>query len=135
MSFSDDLLRFAEKVEGEADRRVRAACLQLTQGVIQRTPVATGRLRANWQASIDAPIEQPTEDTDKSGGPTLSKAQAAIKQATGRVFYLTNNLPYAPVIEFGQYGEGPKTEGGYSRQAPRGMARITVEELRRALSR
>jgi hypothetical protein len=38
------------------------------------------------------------------------------------------------VLEFGEYGKppgsasGPKTIGGYSKQAPNGMVRLTVQE-------
>ena len=38
---------------------------------------------------------------------------------------LTNNLPYAKVIEFGGYpSSGPNTVGGYSKQAPAGVVRV-----------
>jgi hypothetical protein len=48
-----------------------------------------------------------------------------------RIFYLTNNLPYAEVIEFGGYSQGPKVKNGFSRQAPKGVVRVTAKSFSR----
>jgi hypothetical protein len=53
----------------------------------------------------------------------------------GSVF-IVNNLPYIAVLEYGGYPNPPsdpvhgKTIGGYSKQAPQGMVRVTAVELK-----
>lgn len=138
MSFSLDLSRFVEKAGKAADKGVKKVCFDLTAKVIERTPVDTGRARANWQASIDTPVSGTTDDTDKNGSATTNAAVTAINNAAGRIFYLTNNLPYIVPLEYGLYSNGAgatqkTTRDGYSVKAPYGMARITIAEVARDL--
>jgi hypothetical protein len=134
MSFASDLRRFQMKADRESDRQIRAKILSLTAGIIQRTPVDTGRARGNWQATIGAPAQGAVERMSKTGSAAISAAMPAIRQAKGNVFYLTNNLPYIAHLEFGLYTQGPfaterTTRDGYSVQAPYGMVRLTIREL------
>ena len=139
MSFSLDLNAWANKAKDAADKKVRGACFELTRRVIQKTPVSDtkgGRLRANWQASINSPAVGEVLSKDPTGQNALMSADSAIKNATGNVFWLTNNLPYAAVVEFGLYkGSGPKTINGFSTQAPTGTARVSVEEVLRIIQK
>lgn len=115
-------------------------CTDVANGVVLKTPVDTGRARANWLPSLDAPDRGTTSRQDKTGTSALSEARGIAKLAAGRVFYLTNNLPYIRHLEYGLYGippgsaNGPKTVGGYSKQAPAGMVRITINQVVRAYS-
>lgn len=128
--FTLDMKRFVEKAGKNADLAVRKVLFDIDSRVAFRTPVDSGRLRANWVASIDSPYSgqlSATQRKDYSG---------VINQAAGKVFYLTNNLPYAAVVEFGLYGSppgsanGPKTTNGFSKQAPAGMVGITIAEIK-----
>ena len=135
MTFSADISRFVNKAEKEADKRIRATCLKIVRGVIEKTPVDDGRLRGNWQASLGFPISGSIEREDKSGGATIAAAQPSIAKATGRVWYFVNNLPYAAVAEYGLWNTGASattktTRDGYSVQAPYGMVRVTMRELK-----
>lgn len=134
MSFAADLRRFQMKADRESDRQIRQKIIAVVGGIIERTPVDSGRARGNWQATIGAPAAGPIERKDKTGTVTKRAAQPAIRQATGNVFYLTNNLPYIAHLEFGLYTQGPyaterTTRDGYSVQAPYGMVRLTIREL------
>lgn len=134
--FALDLNKWALKAKGEADKKVREVCFELTRRVILKTPVDQGRLRANWQASINTPASGIVDSFDKTGEVSVSKAKSSIKNASGNVFWLSNNLPYATVVEFGQYkGSGPKTKNGFSTQAPAGMVRISIDEVLRVISK
>jgi len=64
-----------------------------------RTPVKTGRLRGNWQCSLNMPL---SGEIETGGGVALSKAQSTTAGAkiTDSI-YLVNNLPYAQKIENG----------------------------------
>lgn len=134
MSLGRDLMRYAQKQNLRMDKVAAAAILETTSAVIRRSPVDTGRLRGNWQPSVNAPAGGTVESTDDNGAATVAKAAPVITQSIGGVFYLVNNLPYARVVEYGLFeGEGPKTEGGYSTQAPAGMVRISAKEFGQAL--
>lgn len=138
-TFALDISKFVEKAKDEADKTIREACFEVTRRVILKTPVDTGRARANWQASVSTPVEGVKATNDKGGGASIAAAGGAVSQAPGKVFWLTNNLPYAAALELGLYPNpaktGTKTKGGFSTQAPAGMARISVEEVHRLLSR
>lgn len=138
MSFELDLRKFAKKAGDKAEANIRKVCLDLTSDIVKNTPVDTGRLRGNWQASIGAPASGELEAKDKSGAPTIRKANTAISKAAGNIFYLTNNLPYAVVAEYGLWktGEGATektTRDGYSVQAAYGMVRLNYERIRLTL--
>ena len=143
--FALDLTKFAEKAGDAAKAMIGKICLDLTYRIILKTPVDTGRARANWQASIGQPVSNTIQFTGDTGSnaraPNRSaasefakaNAEAAALQAPGNIFYITNNLPYIASLEFGLYRPGPKTIGGFSLQAPSGMVRISINEISRAL--
>ncbi len=88
-------------------------------GVVEETPVLTGRARGNWQVSLGSPIESALEIMDQNGEITKAKGNAIIeKMKPFGVVYITNNLPY---IEF--------LEEGTSDKAPDGMVAITLDRL------
>ena len=134
-SFTLDVTKFANDCGEKADQVVRKACLQLLRGVVLKTPVDTGRARANWMASVDTPVSgtknfegdagSGIQAPNESSGSVASIAlgQQAVKQATGRVFWLSNNLPYIERLEY-----------GHSKQSPQGMVRLTINEVRASLS-
>jgi len=122
-SFTATIRKFAGDCEKKQDQFVRKICLDLTSQVVLGTPVDTGRARANWQASINQPTSGTLEKTDKGGGSTVTTASNTIKQATGNIFYLTNNLPYIYRLEF----------EGWSKQAPHGWVRAAVTRVARAI--
>lgn len=123
MSLSIDLNRFINKTTKNADAKVRVICLDLMSGIVLKTPVDTGRARANWQASIGAAKDDTLNATDKNGTATITANADAVAKAPGNVFWLTNNLPYISRLEY----------EGWSSQAPRGMVRLTIDEVQRRL--
>ena len=131
MSFASDLRRFADKANEKQEQALRKTAFELFSRVIMRTPVDTGRLRGNWQATTSAPADGELSRLDNSApansrGSGSSSAKSEMQElvlGTERptVFHLTNTLPYAKVIEYGDpHG---------SRQAPNGMVRISVLEF------
>lgn len=131
--FNKNFQALIAKRKEQVNEIVRAVALELLSGVTLRSPVDTGRFRANWQANIGSPDLSTTDATSRDGA--LSAANRSVIEAfrAGQKIFLTNSLPYAAVLEFGGYpnppkgGEG-KTSGGYSIQAPAGMVRVTVAE-------
>ena len=101
-SFEDQLRAFQVKTNRKLTQVGRKVALELFKRVIYKTPVDKGRARANWQVTIGTTASGTVEIDDRNGGATMSKATAA---------------------------DGPKTVGGFSRQAPAGMVALTVQEF------
>ncbi len=112
---------FAEEI-GSLRDAVEYIGIQAIRRVDMRSPVDTGRFRANWTISIGEPSSAITPVEDKTGSTTVAGNVAALaeypKDGKFPVIYLQNNLPYAERLEF-----------GHSAQAPSGMVAITVAEL------
>lgn len=134
-TFSLDMKKFAERVGQDADAYVRTICLDLLKDIVLNTPVDTGRARANWLCSIGTPqsgtisfnadsgsgITAPKESAGSTDA--IFKGQAAIGQATGNIFWITNNLPYISRLEFEQWSD----------QAPNGMVRLAINRAERRM--
>lgn len=118
-TFDQQMEKIIKDREEKALDIFRAVALQLFDRVIRRTPVDTGRARANWNAAIDNPDMSTTDGTSPpQPSPTVYMA------GLGDTLYLTNNLPYISALEY-----------GYSKQAPQGMVRVTASELQQVLRR
>jgi len=128
MSVEKDLVRATLNFEGMHEQLIRGTLLDFTSQVIIETPADTGRLRNNWQSTLNVPVTMnpvPTEsvDPDTNGNDSrqmAEKASASLK--VGDIFWFINNLPYAGFIENGtQYF------------APFAMLRRNVQKLARRL--
>ena len=140
MAFALDLQKFAEKVGERADDAVGAIVIGVAAEVDKRSPVGDptkwseefkrvgkelgwfgegyvgGRFRGNWQVGVTERPNGTLPNIDPTGVETQTRIQAAIPgDASGKVYYLVNNLPYAL-----------RLEDGYSKQAPKGMVGLTV---------
>jgi hypothetical protein len=149
--FLADLSRFVAASKGAFDEVVRQVLFDFSRAIVMRTPVDTGRLRANWQFGAGHIPTGEIDDVDPAsglGGPTEDRLATGARSAlAGTIHYIVNNLPYAATIEYGQYPNPPKgggrkdktgahvtrSAGGYSTQAPQGMVRITVVEYKQFL--
>jgi hypothetical protein len=131
-----DLAAMQRHAAGVPSVATRVYALEAMRRLVLKTPVDTGRARGNWQVGEGAPNATVTDAVDPGGSRVAGELATAINALAGQqVVYLTNGLPYIPVLEFGGY---PQREGGtlkvtpqgFSRQAPQGMIGVTVEELR-----
>jgi hypothetical protein len=103
----------------------RAVGIKLFSAVILDTPVDTGRLRGNWQASIETPNFNRNSAGDKGGGDAVLRVVSTAMQLEGEEsFILTNSLPYAYRIEY---------LGWSHTKAPRGMVQKNVTRFRNIL--
>lgn len=123
MSFVGDIGRFNDKALSAANKVFRGTALEIFAAVIRRTPVDTGRLIGNWQASLDSPKSGEVAATGE--GASIASATSATSTATIKnSLFMVNNLPYAKPIE-----------EGHSKKAPAGMVAVTIAEFRRILER
>lgn len=118
-TFELDISRFVEKAKGNVDLVFRKISIEVFKRVILKSPVLTGRFRANWQVAIGSVPAGTLQIDDKAGTATIAKVTAtALQVQAGQIITLVNNLAYALPLEY-----------GHSKQAPNGMVRLTVLEF------
>lgn len=105
--FSATIRDWVAKTKKVVDADVRAIEIALFSGVILATPVDTGRARGNWQTTVGGPATGTVDRLDPSGGEAIQDVAQNIGGA-GKVTWLTNNLPYIEVLEYGLYPDPPK---------------------------
>lgn len=118
-SFSIALDKFRVKSEKQAVLACQKIAMEAFKRVILRSPVDTGRFRANWGCSIGSPYSGTNESFDKDGGATAAKAMQVVNGWNPRTnISLVNNVNYSIALEY-----------GHSKQAPSGMVRVVVAEM------
>lgn len=124
MSFEADLRTFAAKTNIRMDVVVRKVCIDVTRDLVKLTPVDTGHARSNWFVGTNRPSAVDSS-ASRNGSPSLARsAEFASTLKAGGVFYIANNVPYIMALEYGS-----------SKQAPQGMARITVERWQQTVDK
>lgn len=126
--FSKRIRAIADGVEDNTNKGMRRTVLTVASAVALRTPVDTGRARANWQTHIGGPPpgEVGAYPKGKAGSTGAAAAAQAIAQAegvaasykaehSGKDVYISNNLPY-----IGRLNEGS------SEQAPAGFIEAAI---------
>lgn len=117
--FALDLAAFAAKAGDNAGQVVRKVSIDMMGRVVKRSPVDTGRFRANWTMNFGSPDLSTSADVDKTGDSTIkTQAERLAGFKIGPEVYIMNSLPYAI-----------RLENGYSQQAPIGMVKITIAEF------
>lgn len=142
MTFSADIDKFVLKAQGLCDDVVSDAVKAVAFKVDQRSPVGNpdkwtaefkevgkrlgwygdgykgGHFRGNWQLGVGTRPTNELPGIDPDGSELGSRVYAQIPvDAAGKVYWLSNNVPYAMRLEM-----------GYSKQAPQGIVGRTVTE-------
>ncbi|MFH8134213.1 HK97 gp10 family phage protein [Pantoea osteomyelitidis] len=106
---------FAGLVKEAVGKKLRIISIQLLNEVVMRSPVDTGRFRANNYVSVGAADFSKLSEADKTGTETLQRGCAVINATSPyAVVYIQNNLPYSEALE-----------GGHSQQAPAGIYAVS----------
>ena len=125
MSFAENLNKLCARAGEKAEMVVRRAALELQSGMIDGSPVDTGRFKGNFQCGLGVIDPTTTSPPDKSGQGTLARTAATLEGwKPGQTIWLTNSLPYAR-----------RLENGWSQQAPAGMVRLTVQRYGDAVAK
>ncbi len=137
MTFAVDVSKWVEKAQLNNEEVVRSTALKLFSAIIVSSPIDEGTFRNNWFVSGANPSGEvdPTDD----GGSDQSAITKTTKDIKRLIMWdnitFTNNLPYANVIEFGGFrGNGPKTAGGFSKQAPAGVVRVNAVRFQQLIN-
>ena len=124
MSFELDLSRFVTLTIAKQNLIVKKTILELDKSIVKKSPVLTGRFKANWRLGVGEIPSGEIDAVDISGAATLARNAVVIPvQAAGPIYYLVNNLSYAQ-----------RLEDGYSQQAPSGMVGLTVAEFQQTIN-
>lgn len=121
-NFDLSIKKWVEKTKGCINQVVRKVVFDIDTRLIVKTPVDTGRARANWMVSVGSYVDQPTDNTDKVGNETSVQALNVLADydfTKGDSVFITNSVPYIRPLE-----------NGHSKQAPNGMVKVTVAEFK-----
>jgi len=112
-NFNDDLQKFILVTGVSVDKGVRTLALRLYDGITKMTPVDTGRARGNWNLGVGQP--------DLSINESARQIQNfSLKVGDGlQAIYVTNNLPYINVLEYGD-----------ANRQPVGMVKVTMNNIK-----
>lgn len=124
--FGDELRRLARQVVNEVvGGMVLAAGGMALRGVVDKSPVDTGRFRGNWQVVRNPDAASPVPGIDPAGEKTIADGlrdlDGLVKADPMAAVSIVNPLPYASALEH-----------GHSKQAPRGMVALTAAEVQAA---
>ena len=119
--FSQRTQAIAVSIEQGSIEILRKVFLAVDVAVVMATPVDTGRARANWLPSLNAPRFDSIEETDFERA--MREARFTADSAgRGSILFLSNNLPYIG-----------RLNDGWSEQAPAGFVQIAVREASNAV--
>lgn len=145
-AFAKNVQDWSRRTDEAIALDVRKTALDLFTRVILKTPVDTGAARNSWGVSTGATAEPPAPNL---GGGIGAMTVAVAAAPVGGTIWLSNGLPYIRVLEYGLYPNPPKrgswvkgskgspghweikSVNGYSKQAPQGMVRVSIEEVRK----
>lgn len=114
-----DIAAVGAQIAGDVRSEVESIAIKLFSGVIGRTPVRSGSLRASWRLSPGSPDPSITKGgSDNAPLPAPSVPTSIPGLPDYPVVYVTNSTPYADDVENG----GP-------RNAPAYMMKLTVDSL------
>lgn len=132
MATSKSLEEFAKAMKNRGDgilknveKTVTLAAITANDSLALTTPVRTGRARANWQASIGAPVytnDEPPVEGSGQASTELVKSRSRAVIFSWRVgkgpINIANGVPYIK-----------KLEAGSSTQAPHGMLHRAAQSM------
>lgn len=128
--FSNKIAEFAQKLRIKAGTLQKKITFDMHADIMKRTPVDTGRARANWFVSVGLPSKDvaefpgvPTNYAMKKGK-RVKVRNAEIPQPPApeleidgtRNTFIINNLPYIKALD-----------EGHSKQAPNGMVKLAMK--------
>lgn len=114
-SVKEDLRWLTDEAMERGEEICRRAILTLFGAVVRDTPVDTGLLRGNWQATTQEPASGTRHEGEDPPIPPPDIETPLADLRLGQDAWLVNNLDYADDIEYGR-----------SKKAPDGMLRRNV---------
>lgn len=127
MSFADEWDKERQRAIQAKREATKVIAIELFSGVITSSPVGNpslwknpnsappsytgGSFRSNWFLSFDTPSNETTDSTSRGNALAADIAKRIQDGSYRSTYQLTNNLPYGPRLE----------SGNWSKQAPNGI--------------
>jgi hypothetical protein len=103
----------------------RLVAVELFRRIVFRTPVDTGRLRGNWQMTVNYSPDE-IKEPDKSFEAVTNRGISSLATLPpGSTVFITNNLDYAYYLEYTRR----------SKKSPEGMVEISIAEINNELQK
>ena len=122
-----------EKAQAMAEEYVKSSFTQAVartyKEIVDKTPIDSTDTQQNWEINYGYGFQKPRGDYEGKLQTIIDKD----KYKLGTTIIIRNQTPYAHMLEYGGYGPGPKTVGGFSKQAPKGMMRISALKFKQYL--
>ena len=119
MTWKNPPSQFEKILKEEHAKKVSLVALSILKKLTMRTPVKTGRARANWLASVGSPRGGTVDPTFRNLAEAVQVFRAAGEFPT---LYITNNLPYIR-----------RLNEGWSKQAPANFVELSIQSVMDAL--
>jgi len=121
-AFNADLKKFSRTVGVEFSKVKKKVSFDIFAGLIDTTPVDTGRARSGWAMTDSSPSAfVAPEGAASYPKPSVAEQPASFADPYSLI-YIVNNVPYIRRLEF-----------GHSKQAPNGMVRVTIARVESGL--
>lgn len=106
-----------DSIPAKKELLMRKIALDLWGDITLRTPVDTGRARANWFLTVGAPSNERDLHEGAKTGEVAAPPTPSLNEITGNEsIFIINNLVYIEALE-----------EGHSKQAPIGMVRLALQ--------
>lgn len=131
----EDMFRFILKGKGAIQDLTKVVLKEVANRLVMRSPVGNpalwhpahwpkgyipGHFKNNWQLGVDTKLMSIIPGVDPSGTMSVARMHKAVPRwPVGHIYYFTNNLPYARLLETGLHS---------SQVPPGGMVALTVME-------
>lgn len=121
--FQGDIDDWIEAAGNGIERVIEEFVVNVETDLVERSPVDTGRFKANWQVTANAPPDYALNEYDKGGQQTINMARRFAggmfrRGGAVRSIHFSNMLIYANSLEY-----------GHSKQAPQGVLSIVSLRL------
>ena len=144
IKLGDQIRNYAKQNKQDIDTIATVVMFEISKSIALADVVDTGRFRANWYATNSKPSSQTNKGTTRKPLENVHEKIKGVMKKYG-TYYFTNNLPYARAIEYGLYPKSVKrgtrnrktkiyeirTKNGFSKQAPKGVVRISIIRMNR----
>lgn len=143
-----DLEKYADAKKQSIKKVRKSFAISVFKGIVEKTPVDTGRARGNWQITIGQDSTKVLDRKCKNGENITEESQKVNEVNGDETIYISNNLPYISKLEYGGYvspvkkgtwkkGKGyeVRSANGFSKQAPQGMVGLTLANMERFIKK
>jgi hypothetical protein len=131
--FNKFVKKFVRESVKDTEKIIRRIALDLTQRIVAKTPVLTGRARSGWHLSVSGLGGQWMDEGNDTSMIAKGKTEGGfvnhLRNTLDKYVILINNVYYILILE---YGSSSKAPAGFARVSLREMTGKLPKEIKRA---